>query len=202
MRGDTLRYLFIDSSTSYLILSLIIDNDVKYYYNECVSKDMSSIIMVKIEEAFDKCKIKPSNLNGIFVVNGPGSFTGIRVGLTVAKVMAYTLNIPLFKLSSLEVMTSGFDTKVMALINARRGYVFAGGYENLIPIYKDSYVLLDDVKGYDYVSYDDLDVHTILPKVDILKVINKHKNDLPVNPHSLNPNYLKLTEAEEKLKHD
>ena len=99
-------------------------------------------------------------------------------------------------------MTSGFDTKVMALINARRGYVFAGGYENLIPFYKDSYVLLDDVKGYDYVSYDDLDVYTILPKVDILKVINKHKNDLPVNPHSLNPNYLKLTEAEEKLKHD
>lgn len=197
-----MRYLFIDSSTSYLILSLIIDNDVKYYYNECVSKDMSSIIMVKIKEAFDKCGIKPSNLNGIFVVNGPGSFTGIRVGLTVAKVMAYTLNIPLFKLSSLEVMTSGFDTKVMALINARRGYVFAGGYENLIPFYKDSYVLLDDVKGYDYVSYDDLDVYTILPKVDILKVINKHKNDLPVNPHSLNPNYLKLTEAEEKLKHD
>ena len=197
-----MRYLFIDSSTSYLILSLIIDNDVKYYYNECVSKDMSSIIMVKIKEAFDKCGIKPSNLNGIFVVNGPGSFTGIRVGLTVAKVMAYTLNIPLFKLSSLEVMTSGFDTKVMALINARRGYVFAGGYENLIPFYKDSYVLLDDVKGYDYVSNDDLDVYTILPKVDILKVINKHKNDLPVNPHSLNPNYLKLTEAEEKLKHD
>ena len=197
-----MRYLFIDSSTSYLILSLIIDNDVKYYYNECVSKDMSSIIMVKIKEAFDKCGIKPSNLNGIFVVNGPGSFTGIRVGLTVAKVMAYTLNIPLFKLSSLEVMTSCFDTKVMALINARRGYVFAGGYENLIPFYKDSYVLLDDVKGYDYVSYDDLDVYTILPKVDILKVINKHKNDLPVNPHSLNPNYLKLTEAEEKLKHD
>ena len=90
-----MRYLFIDSSTSYLILSLIIDNDVKYYYNECVSKDMSSIIMVKIKEAFDKCGIKPSNLNGIFVVNGPGSFTGIRVGLTVAKVMAYTLNIPL-----------------------------------------------------------------------------------------------------------
>ena len=39
----------------------------------------------------------------------------------------------------------------------------------------------------------------LISKIDILKVINKHKNDVGVNPHSLNPTYLKITEAEAKL---
>ena len=51
-----------------------------------------------------------------------------------------------------------------------------------------------------FISYDNFDFVTMKPNIDILKVIKKHLNDVPVNPHKLNPNYLKLTEAEENLK--
>ena len=96
------------------------------------------------------------NFTKIFVVNGPGSFTGIRVGLTVAKVMAYSLNIPVVPVSSLEVMASGYDEDVISLIDARRGYVYAGGYDrNLDVIYKDNYVLFSEsgLKGV-FISFD------------------------------------------------
>lgn len=136
------------------------------------------------------------------MVNGPGSFTGIRVGLTVAKTMAYTLNIPIVSVSSLEVMASG--KAGTALINARRGYVFAGSYdENLGVIYPDSYVLMSDELNKPYISYDSFDFDTLKPNIDVLKVIRKHENYDPINPHVINPKYLKMTEAEENLKkHD
>ena len=42
-------------------------------------------------------------------------------------------------------------------------------------------------------------INTIIPKPNILDIVNKHVNDTPVNPHSIIPNYIKKTEAEEKL---
>ena len=55
-------------------------------------------------------------------------------------------------------------------------------------------------KNYILISDDDFEnLKKIDSKIDILKVINKHKNDVGVNPHSLNPTYLKITEAEAKL---
>lgn len=202
MRGRTLKYLFIDSATTNLVVAIINDDKVVYIYNNNDGHDTSSKMMPVLAEAFSKTDLKPQDIDKIFVVNGPGSFTGIRVGLTVAKTMAYALNIPVVPISSLEVMASGFGGT--ALINARRGYVFAGGYDEFLNvIYPDSYILMNDKLQKPYISYDNFDFSCEKPNIDVLKVIKKHENDEPINPHTLNPNYLKMTEAEEKLKnHD
>ena len=101
-------------------------------------------------------------------------------------------------------MCSGFDYDVMGLIDARRGYVYAGGYDkDLNCIYKDSYILFDDINSEcKYVSYDKFDFEVLIPRFDLLKIIKKHENDSLLNVHSINPNYLKLTEAEEKRLND
>ena len=98
---------------------------------------------------FDTCNISPIDLDKIFVVTGPGSFTGIRVGLTVVKVMAWTLKIPVVPISSLEVIASGTPSdNNVALIDARRGYVFAGEYnKRLNNIDPDRYILLSEIKN-------------------------------------------------------
>ena len=161
---------------------------------------MSSNVMPVIEEAFKISGIKPKDLDKIFAVNGPGSFTGIRVGLTVAKTMAWALKVPVVPISSLEVIAStGNDKNNIALIDARRGYVYAGAYdENLNNTFEDCHILLEhlNIDGI-YISYDDFE--GINPNPDILKIVKKHEKDKGVNPHTLNPNYLKLTEAEENL---
>ena len=197
-----MKYLFIDSATTNLVVAIINDGKIAYIYDNNDNHDTSSKMMPVLALAFDKAGFKPQDIDKIFVVTGPGSFTGIRVGLTVAKTMAYSLNIPIVPISSLEVMASGNGGT--ALINARRGYVFAGTYDNdLNDIYPDSYVLMNDSLAKPYISYDNFDFVTVKPNIDILKVIIKHENDKDVSPHTLKPNYLKLTEAEEKLKkHD
>lgn len=196
-----MKYLFIDTATTNLVVAIINDGKIAYMYDNNDSHDTSSKMMPILAHAFDNTKIKPCDINKIFVVNGSGSFTGIRVGLTVAKTMAYTLNIPIITISSLEVMASGISGT--ALINARRGYVFAGTYDdNLNVLYNDSYVKMDNNLKKPYISYDMFDFETIKPKLDLLKVILKHENDISVNPHKVNPNYLKLTEAEENFNHD
>ena len=197
-----MKYLFIDTCTSHLVVSTIIDDKIVSYYNEKIDKGMSNYILPEIEKQLKDNNLEASNIDAIFVSNGPGSFTGIRVGLTIAKVYAWSLNIKVIPISSLEVLAStNTNENNLALMDARRGYVFLGGYDqNLNPLIKDSYILFNDenYKDYRFISYDDFN-NKVEPNIDILKVINKHKNDLGINPHALNPNYLKLTEAEEKL---
>ena len=186
-----MKYLFIDSATATLVVAIIIDDKITYIYNQKVGKDMSSDIMPIIEEAFKQSQIKPQELDKIFAVNGPGSFTGIRVGLTVAKMMSWALNIPVVPLSSLEVIASTPTSENnIALIDARRGFVYAGVYDNdLNVIMEDKHMELAklNIDG-QIVSYDDF--AGIKPNLE---------KDKDINPHKLNPKYLKLTEAEEKL---
>ncbi len=214
-----MKYLFIDSATATLVVAIIIDDKITYIYNQKVGKDMSSVIILerdgkiirqkRITEQKENSKLimptvkkvlNKEKPDSIIVVNGPGSFTGIRVGLTVAKMMSWALNIPVVPLSSLEVIASTPTSENnIALIDARRGFVYAGVYDNdLNVIMEDKHMELAklNIDG-QIVSYDDF--AGIKPNLDILKVIKKHEKDKDINPHKLNPKYLKLTEAEEKL---
>ena len=200
--------LFINTSTKKLVISIIIDNVVKYEHKSDNSNSLSSDIMPIIDEAFKNSNITPKDINTIYVTTGPGSFTGIRIGLTLAKVMAWSLKIKVVPISSLELMSStNTDKKYIApLIDARRDYVFAALYDNnLNPVISDSYILLDEFKAklndkdILFISHDNFEFETYDSDYNVLKVVEKHRNDEGVNPHELNPNYLKLTEAEENL---
>ena len=201
-----MKSLFINTSNKQLIVSIIIDDSIKYIHSEENSNQLSSAIMPIIDEAFVKTGLKPNDIDTIFVTNGPGSFTGIRIGLTIAKVMAWSLKIKVIPISTLELMASGEKGLVAPLIDARRGYVFAGLYdEDLNQIIPDGHILLSEfekkLSEYNafFVSHDTFEFDTSVPKYDIVKIIKKNNNDEGVNPHTLNPNYLKLTEAEENL---
>ena len=188
-----MKYLFIDTCSNSLIISTIINNKIDYFFIDKNNNDTSSKVMKIINEAVPDIKI----IDKIFVVNGPGSFTGIRVGVTIAKTIGFCLNIPIIELSELELLaTTNTDTKYnVALIDARRGYVYAGIYDKDLNCYlEDQHILLNDIKyPVDYTIINSYD------NIDLLKIIKKHEFDEPINPHNLNPNYLKRTEAEEKL---
>lgn len=199
-----MKYLFIDTTTPYVTIAILENEDVVAIYNDYINDDMSSKIFPIIDSLFNKVEFKINNINKIYVVNGPGSFTGIRIGVTIAKVLASQMHIEICPVSSLEYMASGTDKVCLSLIDARRGYVYAGAYDsNLNVILSDSYIKYDnlDLNKYDeIVSYDD-NFNALKPNHDIGKVIKKHQEET-INPHMVNPNYLKLTEAEEKQKND
>ncbi|MBQ9072441.1 MAG: tRNA (adenosine(37)-N6)-threonylcarbamoyltransferase complex dimerization subunit type 1 TsaB [Bacilli bacterium] len=207
-----MRILLIDTSTSNITVSIVENDNILYNYHEFIKTDMSSKIMPIINEGLKQLNLTINDINKIFVVNGPGSFTGIRVGVTVAKTIAWALKKDIIALSSLELMaTTNTDKKYLVpMIDARRGNVFTGIYDReLNCVSENKLIKLEEFiknlnNDYEFISYDDIEIETIVrPNINILKIINKHINDEGVNPHNLNPNYLKLTEAEEnKLKND
>ena len=201
-------YLLIDTCTCNLIVSIVKDNVVLSTMIKRNDNNLSTIFTSLVEKILSDNNLTVDMLDAILVANGPGSFTGVRIGLTFAKVLAWAKKIRVIPFSSLELMASINTNKCnVAILDARRGYVYAGVYDiNLNSLFDDCYISIDelnnklsDIKDFQFSSCDEFDFPVVKPNYDILKVVNKHKNDIGINPHTLNPNYLKKTEAEEKL---
>lgn len=199
-----MKYLFIDTSNSFINIYIVEDNKVLVYKHVETLKDMANTIMPLIRESFNDVSFDIKDVDKIFVTVGPGSFTGIRVGITVAKTISWGLNISVYPISTLEYLAS-IDTdynKIKPIIDARRGNVFTSVYDNCLNKLEDEKLIgYEDInKDEDtlFVSYDGV-YNSDISNVNIIKLIKKHANDKSVNPHKLVPNYLKKTEAEEKL---
>ncbi len=208
-----MKYLFLDTSSFYINIALIENNEIVYQFREKNSPQLSETIFIYIEHAFKKSKIKKETIDKIFIAVGPGSFTGVRVGLTIAKTMAWTLEIPIIPLSTLELYaTTSNDFKyIISFIKDRNDYLYAGIYDQKLDNYMaDRYLHLSEllkkiasIVDYGMIGYQKLDlkIKVIEPKIDIIKIITKYENNDSVNVHLLKPNYLKMIEAErEKLR--
>ena len=126
-----MRYLYIDTSSSYLYTAIVEDNILIDSIQEEYGQSLSEVALPKIVSMFNNNKLEARDIDKIIVVNGPGSFTGIRIGITIAKVYAWSLNIPITTISSLEAMAISSENQVVhiPMINARRGYVYAAIYD-------------------------------------------------------------------------
>lgn len=200
--------LFIDTSYKSLYIGLT-DNE-KVVDEICIMAEanFSERLIPLLKDIMGKNNIELDSINKIFVTVGPGSFTGIRIGVTVCKMLGLLLKKKIVPISSLEFMaTTSVDTEYkVPFIDARHNCCFAGVYDkNGINIVPDSYCNIDElIKGINgnitFISYDDLNLeNTIYPHYNVMDIINKHKNDEGLNPHEVRPNYLKKTEAEERL---
>ena len=202
--------LFIDTSTTTLTVALIKEGIV-LEESTVSSSEHSKYTMPEIEKLFKNNNVDPKSVNKIMVTNGPGSFTGIRIGITIAKVYSWSLNIPITTITSLEAMSLSSETAKyhVPAIDARRGYVFAAIYDqNNRQILKPQHIKIEDLKQ-EMASLDDYVVITNDEYLDedfdnieaynpnLLKIVNNYKDKEPINPHAINPDYLKLTEAEE-----
>jgi tRNA threonylcarbamoyladenosine biosynthesis protein TsaB len=85
--------------------------------------------MGAISELMDELGLAPEQLDGIAVAQGPGSYTGVRIGVATAKSMGWSLDIPVVGVSSLEAVAAnaiGFSGLIVPLFDARRGQVYSG----------------------------------------------------------------------------
>lgn len=108
--------------------SCIINSDENYH---------SLYLIKKLKSIFEQNSINLSNLDAIIVNSGPGSFTGIRVTLSVAKVISGELNIPLVALNSAEILLDAFSCDKM-LMDARRDMYYLGDSEKIELILKEN----------------------------------------------------------------
>lgn len=94
-------------------------------------KNHSVRLMPAIRTLFNEVEMEPKDLDRIVVSEGPGSYTGVRIGVTTAKTMAWSLGIPVVGVSSMEMLAQNgrhFQGVVSPFYDARRGQVFTGLY--------------------------------------------------------------------------
>ena len=205
-----MKILYIDTSTDYLYTGIVSDNILLAEVKQKFSHDLSKYALYEISEMLKKVNINPIEVDKIIVVNGPGSFTGIRVGMTIAKIYAYTLKKKIISISSLDAMqiSTSSNNLIVPVIDARRGFVYAGIYQDNKELLKKQYIKFEDLldklnnyqKEYTIVSNDNLKIDNVVSyNPDVLKIVNTYKDNEDINPHLVEPNYLKLTEAEENL---
>lgn len=203
-----MRYLYIDTSSSYLYSAIVEENRLVSKICEYYGQSLSEVALPKIVSMFEDNNLTAKDIDKIIVVDGPGSFTGIRIGITIAKVYAWSLNIDITTITSLEAMSlSVSDDKIhVPILNARRGYVYTAIYNGDEVILKPQHIKfeelnnkLSELDNYEFISNDEFldDIELVSYTPDFLKIIEKNKDKKSVNPHMINPEYLKLTEAEE-----
>ena len=205
--------LFVDTHYLNLVVVLYKDGIVVDKIELINIRNQSEYLVPNIKKILDNHQITTHDLSEIIVVNGPGSFTGIRIGLTIAKTLAWAKNIPIIPISSLEAMALSSDGEydyVAPAIDARRGFVYASIYDvkNNSFVMNEKHILLDTlnvaldslVGDICFISNDKLDteydVQPYDPKIE--KIVERVKDREGVNPHAVDANYLKITEAEEK----
>jgi len=199
--------LYIDTCYKILNVALYENDKVLLSYNEKLENNMTDKTLNYVNRLFEETNKDIVLLKKIIVINGPGSFTGIRIGLTIAKIIAFSLNIPIITVSKLTSMALSSNHKYkVPLIYARRSAFFAAIFRDQEVILKETYIKIDDLKDklkdindYVYISYDEENFDNIeKSKVNFEKVIHYALNLEPTRVELVDANYLKRTEAEER----
>lgn len=180
--------LFLDTHDKDVIVIIYKDGKL-FKKKEVLSKSRhSQITMPTIIEVLEEANIEVNDVNNIIVVNGPGSFTGERIAVTIAKTLAYTLKVPIRTIDSLTTMAinDNRDVKVVALED--RNGAFVGEFDTNNKIVSDM-VYLNKTTYEEYKTSKEV-INEI--EIDYEKVYDYVMNNVDeVNPHEVKPLYIK-----------
>ncbi len=183
----TLYTLFIDTHDKNVLIILYKDGKIIGKENLETKNKHSEVTMPTIDKVLKICNVDVSLLGSIMVVNGPGSFTGERIAVTVAKTIAYALSIPVRTIDALTILALGVesDKKVVALEDRNGAFVgiFDSSYNNLEPLQymsKSAYAVFRESN----------EVNTLVD-VDYEKVYEYVMTLNKLNPHEVKPLYIK-----------
>ncbi len=189
--------LLLDSSNIYLSVGLSKDGKVvdSIFYNAW--QRQSEVMVTEIDNILKRNKVDKKDLDAVVVGIGPGSYTGVRIGVTIAKVVAYALKIKIYAKSSLSLLKIN-DDPTICLFNARSGRSYFAVYQGQKVIESDRILTNEEVLAYidahpNYkLSGDTAQIGKESEQFDILKnLADFHQDELVENIFLLNPIYLK-----------
>lgn len=201
--------LYLDTTNEHLKVYLVKDNKIIFEKDIITKNEHSKYLIPVIEEGLNKNKLKPNNINNIYCAVGPGSFTGSRICITAAKIMAFSLGIKVVPISSLKQYIfnyEGYDYYI-PIIKDNKGVYYAIYDKDYNTIEEENYTSKDNLKdkiktlkGKVCVIFDEefFDFKVFPKEIDILKLMEFYK-DKGICAHALKPNYIKKIEAESKL---
>lgn len=154
----------------------------------------SEHMIPEIDVLMKNNNINRNQIDSIIVSIGPGSYTGIRIALTIAKVMALALDIPIYPVSSLRVLKNDNQASI-CLINARSNRSYFGVYEGEKIIVDDCIKTNEEVKQYinehptyfvcgdaRYLGFENVDNNICKQMVSLRHVLKAEENSLGLKP--------------------
>ena len=129
--------LNIETSTNVCSVCLSAEGMVLCHFEDFNGQNHAALLSGYIKQCLDWAANHEMNLEAVAVSMGPGSYTGLRIGLSEAKGLAFALNIPLIGVDTLQLMTTGvmfnqdvdFDAIFVPMIDARRMEVYTAAYD-------------------------------------------------------------------------
>ena len=137
--------LILDTSSKYLVVAVADNETVLKSIQYPAWQRQSEVAMTEINNIFEALNIKAKDIDKIIVSKGPGSYTGIRIALTIAKTLAMVLGCEIITLSSLEMFVKPVG-KYVSILDARSKRAYVGRYENGLPTYEDCVLTIDELK--------------------------------------------------------
>lgn len=189
--------LFIDTSTKYLCIGIAKDEKVIYKFQQEAIKKQSELTIPFLQKALKENNLELKDIDEVTVTIGPGSFTGIRIGMCVAKVLASLNNIPLKAISSLNSYAS--LGKKIVILDAKAKRVYLGIYNDNKKVIDECVVEISTLKEMlkDYPDYgvvlDSYLIDLDSEEIDVIENMNRISltSDVVENIDSLVPIYLK-----------
>lgn len=147
-----MKVLGIDTSSLAASVAVIEDNRLICEYTVNTKKTHSQKLMLMIENMFKISDININEIDMIAVCEGPGSFTGLRIGMSTAKAISHVNNLPIVGVNSLELLAGNMnlsDKKICSILDAQKTQVYMGQYK-----YNNGQLV--ELKNIDVVEIDDL----------------------------------------------
>ena len=185
--------LFIDTHDMDLIIGLYKEDKMLDYKIKESIRNHSDYTMELIKNILESNNLTVKDLKEILVINGPGSFTGVRIGVTIAKMLGYTLNIPVKTMDSITMyaISDNYNDKKIVLIDDVKGSYGGLFFKNELQgelFYKSKKEL--EV----YLEEENID-YIVENKVDFNNIKKKFNETKPTLCHLVNPTYVKVIEA-------
>lgn len=141
--------LFVDTSYKYLSLAIAKDDEVVASFSSECFKRQSEQLFVELDNMFKQANIEKKDIEAVYITDGPGSYTGVRIGMTLAKVLCEIKNIKLYTISSLKLY-AGNKEKTMVVMDARANRAYVGVYDKGECVLKDKAIPLSEIDTKDY----------------------------------------------------
>lgn len=200
-----MNYLAVDTSGSHLTVIARGDNGAYTYYNENCDLKHSVILMDAVEKALFGAALKKEDVDVFCCCLGPGSFTGIRIGVATVKALAYALGKKVLGVTSFDcVAYDSTEKNVLALIDARHSHVYAAGYSDGKITLPPAYIATEELGRYSGrysfktpFKIDGVAADTVSPAEGFRAAVEAKLSEASTDTETLFPLYIRKSQAEE-----